>query len=237
MSTFIDAYFSKQSDNLSLTSDIVRISNNIINICPEPIFIKEIDNIDYIKNEFELLSLSLNDSQIYVSHNQDPSINLGIFTSQNAYVPRNNILSINNDVVNLLKKNIFDGINDLLVKIYNFNGEYEYKILNSWMQKYKNGNFLSAHNHETGISLLNEKKENRRVFSIAYYIDDGDPDLSQSYSGVITFISSKKEMTHIRPKSGTLLIWEKSLIHLVNPFFSKTNGHRFMLSANIQVEY
>ena len=73
----------------------------------------------------------------------------------------------------------------LSMKIYNYNGDYKYTILNSWIQNYKNGTFLSPHNH------LSSNESNNKVFSVAYYIDDGDPDTSQSYSGCISFMSNK----------------------------------------------
>ena len=102
--------------------------------------------------------------------------------------------------------------------------------MNSWIQKYKSGTFLSPHNH------LSSNKLNSKIFSVAYYIDDGDPDTSQTFSGCISFISNNN-LIHLRPKSGTLLIWEDNLIHLVNPFFSHSNKERFMLSTNISVEF
>lgn len=77
---------------------------------------------------------------------------------------------------------------------------------------------------------------NHKIFSIGYYIDDGNPDTSQTYSGVITFVHNNN-LFHVRPQTGTLLMWENDLIHLVNPFYSKSGKERFMLSANILVEW
>jgi len=229
---FIEDKQNASKNNLSFTkNNCIRISENIIDINPVPIFVKtRINDYSEINNEFHILAANIPDEQLYINKNQDPNKKPGIFTSQNAYVPYNNILNTDNVYIALLKSHIMKGINELVSTLYNYNGEYKYAILNSWIQKYKNGTFLSPHNH------LSSNKSNNKVFSVAYYIDDGDPDTSQSYSGCISFISNNN-LIHIRPKSGTLLIWEDNLIHLVNPFYSNSNKERFMLSTNISVEF
>jgi hypothetical protein len=229
---FIDDFFQKKNDNiLSLTTNCVRISENIININPVPMYIKpKINNCDLINIEFNIIASTLDEQNLYIDKNQDPSKSVNIFTSQNAYVPLNNILTLGNNVyIKEILSIILDGINELVSRVYNFNGTYKYTIANSWIQKYKNGNFLSAHNHLTSTSAKNDK-----VFSVAYYIDDGDPDTTQSYSGCITFLNNNN-LFHLRPQTGTLLIWEDYLVHLVNPFYSKSNKERFVLSANVMV--
>ena len=233
---FIDDLFQKSNISISLTTNCIRLSNNIININPVPIYIKpNIDNSGLINTEFNIIAAGMDEKSLYIDKNQDENKNFGIFTSQNAYVPYNNFLNIENMYINEIKSKILEGINELLTIIYNFNGQYEYKILNSWIQKYKNGNFLSAHNH---LSKNNNSIPNKttRVFSVAYYIDDGEPDVTQTYSGCITFMHNNN-LIHVRPKSGTLLIWEDYLTHLVNPFYSKSNKERFMLSTNILVTF
>ena len=236
--TFIDDFFSKKDNNLSLTTNCVRVSENIININPVPLYIKPtIQNFELINTEFNIIAEGIDDQFLYIDKNQYANKTEGIFTSLNAYVPYNDILNVKNMYIDELKSKILEGINELLKTIYNLNGEYKYVILNSWIQKYKNGNFLSPHNHlsnEDKSGTSNGKKS--VVFSVAYYIDDGDPDVTQTYSGCISFMNYNN-LIHIRPKSGTILIWENSLIHLVNPFYSKSNKKRFLLSANIYVEF
>ena len=229
---FIEDKQNASKTNLSFTkNNCIRISENIIDINPVPIFVKtQINDYVEINNEFHILAANIPEEQLYVTKNQDPNKKPGIFTSQNAYVPYNNILSNDNIYITLLKSHILKGINELVSTLYNYNGDYKYTILNSWIQKYTNGTFLSPHNH------LSSNKSNNKVFSVAYYIDDGDPDTSQSYSGCISFISNNN-LIHFRSKSGTLLIWEDNLIHLVNPFYSNSNKERFMLSTNISVEF
>jgi hypothetical protein len=229
---FINDKQNNEDPNISLTQNkYVRLSNNIIDINPVPIFIKTtISNATEINTEFNIIAAGMNEQELYVNKNQDPNKESGIFTSQNAYVPMNNILNTDNMYVKLLQQHIFSGIAEMIYTLYNYNGDYKYKINNSWIQKYKSGTFLSPHNH------LTSNNANTKTFSVAYYIDDGDPDVTQTYSGCISFIYNNS-LTHLRPKSGTLLIWEDHLIHLVNPFFSKSNKERFMLSTNISVEF
>ena len=230
---FIDDFFQKKGSNISLTTNCVRISQNIINIKPVPMYIKTtVDNYESINTEFNIIAAGMDEKSLYIDKNQDVNKDFGIFTSQNAYVPYNNILNLENMYIAEIKAKILEGINELLINVYNFNGKYEYKILNSWIQKYKNGNFLSAHNHITGYNFNTNPDKMTRVFSVAYYIDDGEPDVTQTYSGCITFMHNNN-LIHVRPQSGTLLIWEDYLTHLVNPFYSKSNKERFMLSTNI----
>lgn len=236
---FIDDFFQKREkkdDNqILLTTNCVRVSTNIININPVPIYVKPtINNYNQINTEFEIMASNIDEQMLYVDKNQDPNKDYGIFTSQNAYVPVNNILMNNNIYVKEITSIILDGINELLTSVYNVRGNYQYGILNSWIQKYKNGTFLSAHNHLSKNNNVGD--ENTKVFSVGYYIDDGEPDTTQTYSGCITFMNNNN-LIHIRPQTGTLLIWEDYLIHLVNPFYSKSNKERFMLSANILVKF
>jgi hypothetical protein len=225
--------------DISTITNNVKLSDNILILNPTPLYIKKgIDDDNIIKNKLEIISKNFINKQIFVSDNQSPQKTSDVFTSQNAYVPYNSILSIEDESISYIKEKIFDGINNLLVNIYKFEGQYTYKILSSWMQKYQNGNFLSPHNHIIGKSpyIGDNNFVNEKIFSIAYYIDDGDPDTTQTYSGTISFINNNK-LTHVRPSSGTLLIWENDLIHLVNPFYSKSNKNRFMISSNILVQF
>ena len=236
--TFIDSFFQNKENNdantVSLTSNCIRISTNIININPIPIYVKSnVNNCNMINAEFDIIASDLDPQMLYVDKNQDPNKDFGMFTSQNAYVPTNNILMINNMYIKEITSIILEGINELLTSVYNFRGDYQYTILNSWIQKYKNGTFLSAHNH---LSNHSTNDKNTKVFSVAYYINDGDPDTTQTYSGCITFMNNNT-LFHVRPQTGTLLIWEDYLVHLVNPFYSKSNKERFMLSTNILVTF
>lgn len=224
---------------LSMTglSNYVRVSTHVINLNPIVLYIKEtVDNAVTINDDLDELSKLLPDVYLQVSKNQDPQTDIMLFTSKNAYVPYNNALSCNTIGTGLLKEAILQGISEILGHVFHFNGPFTYEILNSWMQKYSDGVFLSPHNHEASGGKAGSDGKTK-IFSVGYYIDDGDPDLTQSYSGVISFVTHNHNLTHVRPRTGTLLIWEDTLVHLVNPFYSKSNKMRFMLSTNIKVTF
>ena len=221
-----------KDDSISLKeNNIIPISTNVVTFNPTIMLIKELINKNSINEALNIIGVDAQYNQnIYIHQNQDPDKNSTLFTSQNAYVPFNNILTIDNPQIDLLKREILAGVKEIMNIYYKSAQQFKVSITNSWMQKYKSGTFLSPHNH------LTSNMNNKSIYlSMWYYIDDGDPDLTQSYSGCITFINEEK-LYHIRPKPGMLLMWKSNLIHLVNPFYSKSNKDRFMLSANLEIE-
>ena len=239
---FIDEYFTQNIESVSLVTHSVRLSQNILDLNPVPLYVKpEIDNYLVINREFHDIAKKFPKDGMYVNFAQDPNKASSIFTAQNAYVPGNSLINNgfkDNEYVELLFQNIFSGISEILQVVYNHYEPYEYKIMNEWMQKYKDGAFLSPHNHIKPNAGASHERVGKRLltFAIAYYVDDGNPDTSFTYSGCITFFNANKLM-HVRPTNGTLLIWEDYLTHLVNPFYSKNKGERFTYSINIIVYY
>ena len=216
------------NDNYKYNSDkIIFLQKDIIDLNPTPMVIHELEDKDKINNDFKNIAKNIPERNLYINKNQDPNKDNILFDSQNAYVPGNRILEYNEYAVNELKKIILEKIINLL-NIYFKNNEWKILITNSWIQKYKDGSFLSPHNH----MVIEQQEPNYKYFSLAYYIDDGNPDENHTFNGCITFQVNQK-LFHIRPKPGLLLIWESHLIHNVNPFFSKNNSERMMLSANI----
>lgn len=216
------------NDNYKYNSDkIIFLQKDIIDLNPTPMVIYELEDKDKINNDFKNIAKNIPERNLYINKNQDPNKDNILFDSQNAYVPGNRILEYNEYAVNELKKIILEKIINLL-NIYFKNNEWKILITNSWIQKYKDGSFLSPHNH----MVIEQQEPNYKYFSLAYYIDDGNPDETHTFNGCITFQVNQK-LFHIRPKPGLLLIWESHLIHNVNPFFSKNNSERMMLSANI----
>lgn len=216
------------NDNYKYNSDkIIFLQKDIIDLNPTPMVIYELEDKDKINNDFKNIAKNIPERNLYINKNQDPNKDNILFDSQNAYVPGNRILEYNEYAVNELKKIILEKIINLL-NIYFKNNEWKILITNSWIQKYKDGSFLSPHNH----MVIEQQEPNYKYFSLAYYIDDGNPDETHTFNGCITFQVNQK-LFHIRPKPGLLLIWESHLIHNVNPFFSKNSSERMMLSANI----
>lgn len=215
-------------DNHTYNSNkIIILGKDIVDLNPTPMVVCEIQNKEVINEGFRHISKTIPKENLYISRNQSPNTGAILFSGQNAYVPGNRILEYDNDCVTALKEVILNKVIDLL-KMYFNNNEWTILITNSWIQKYKDGSFLCPHNH----MIIDECIPNQKYFSLAYYIDDGNPDSTHSLNGCITFQVNNK-LFHIRPKPGLLLIWESQLIHNVNPFFSKDNSERMMLSANI----
>jgi hypothetical protein len=215
-------------DKYKYNSDkIIFLSKNIIDLNPTPMVVYELPNSQELNNEFEKISHNLPKRNLYIYKNQDPNKDNILFSSQNAYVPDNKILEFDNNAVTILNNVIIEQITNLL-KMYFHNNEWRIEISNSWIQKYKDGSFLSPHNH----MIVENQEPNLKYFSLAYYIDDGNPDDIHTFNGCVTFQVNQK-VFHIRPKPGLLLIWESHLIHNVNPFFSKDKSERMMISANI----
>lgn len=215
-------------DNYKYNSDkIIFLQKDIIDLSPTPMIIYELPRQQEINNEFKEIAKNIPEQFLYINKNQDPNKKSLFFSQQNAYVPGNRILEFSNECVQVLKHTIIEKIVDLL-KMYFHNNEWSIQISNSWIQKYKDGSFLSPHNH----MIIEQQEPNYKYFSLAYYVDDGNPDENHTYNGCITFQVNQK-LFHIRPRPGLLLIWESHLIHNVNPFFSKDGQERMMLSANI----
>ncbi len=209
------------------STKIIFLDKHIIDLNPTPMVSYLIEDNELINNAFKALAETIPERNLYIDKNQDPNKNSILFDTQNAYVPGNKILEMDAPCVSTLNNIILQHITNLL-KLYFHNNEWTVLITNSWIQKYKDGSFLSPHNH----MIINQQEPNFKYFSLAYYIDDGNPDDLHTFNGCITF-QVNQNLFHIRPKPGLLLIWESHLIHNVNPFFSKDNTERMMLSANI----
>ena len=206
---------------------IIFLQKDIIDLNPTPMVIYELPNQELINQQFKEVSKTSPEQNLYINKNQDPNKDNLLFGSQNAYVPGNRILEFDVPCVHVVKEIIIEKVISLL-KMYFHNNEWSIHITNSWIQKYKDGSFLSPHNH----MIIENEEPNYKYFSLAYYIDDGNPDETHTFNGCVSFQVNQK-LFNIRPKPGLLLIWESHLIHNVNPFFSKNGQERMMLSANI----
>jgi len=231
MENFIIQKSITQIDNVQkykYNSDkIIFLQKDIIDLNPTPMVVYEIPNQELINQQFKEVSKIIPEQNLYINKNQDPNKDNLLFGNQNAYVPGNRILEFDVQCVHVVKEIIIEKVIALL-KMYFHNNEWSINITNSWIQKYKDGSFLSPHNH----MIIENEEPNYKYFSIAYYIDDGNPDETHTFNGCVSFQVNHK-LFNIRPKPGLLLIWESHLIHSVNPFFSKNGQERMMLSANI----
>jgi Putative 2OG-Fe(II) oxygenase len=98
-------------------------------------------------------------------------------------------------------------------------------LTESWIQFYRNGDYKVLHNHERyGSASL------PHAWVGAYYIDDGEPDESMPYSGVLSFALGTTRYL-IRPRAGLLVMWPAAVLHEVHPFYGQHD--RVVVNFNI----
>lgn len=230
---FINSMFDKLSKNNNINIKISQLSNYTIDINPTPIYIKELVQC------FSLLNVNLKQ---YINETYDSSSikietalaeeKIDFFFTENYSAANINYImnSTDNKYVNLIRYEVEQGIADILKNTYQFTDNFKVIIDKSTILTYDNYTFLNIHKHfqikGTGVKEL--------FFVGVYYIDDGDPEINNKYCGCVSFLTNNKNF-HVRPRSGTLLLWEGDLPHLVNPFFSKSNKKRIVLTMNIRV--
>lgn len=217
---------------------ISRLSENIININPIPIYIKEqipcykLVNImlkSYISDKY-------NSSDIKIETELKKYKPEFFFLDQASAANINFIMNTyDNKYINFIRNETLDGIKDILKSVYNFSGDFKMSIDKSTILTYDNYTFLNVHKH-FDADYYSYNKVNEIYLVGVYYIDDGDPEINNKYCGCVSFLTNNKTL-HIRPKSGTLLLWEGNLQHLVNPFFSKSNKQRIVLTMNLTIKY
>lgn len=217
-------------------SRITKISEHIININPVPIYINnKLNDNDKINKELIILSSFYPNDTLYAYGNRPfNQLTENTFTYENEQVPVFNICAIKNEQIELYKKQLIDGIGEFVTNVYNFSGEYSYKFLNSYIQKYKNGSFLHPSD-----SILNVNVNTSRPYlllKILYYINNGDPDDKQPYSGFVSFTHDDK-IINLKPESNNLFIWENGLVFSMHPFVSKKNIDVTVMWNHILVEF
>ena len=171
----------------------------------------------------------LNNRDIF-SHTEKPSI--GKWHT----VPTNNFLDINVKEVKILK-NIL--LNDYYTALKEF-AELDFDTLynkdeinklfplmsESWFQFYKNGDHKVLHNH-----LRYETSDiNKHIWAGGYYINDGNPDKWQPYSGRFEF-NIRHNRYFIKPKTGMILMWPGDILHAVHPFYG--SKERICINYNL----
>ena len=229
---FLNDYFLNDKKNSSGTDKITRISDNIINLNPVPLYLNPVI-MHYQKVNIGVKEAIRNlDKNIDIKYyNDEDGKKMGFFTTQGARVTSVDILSYNEDFAVTLKSYINEGIKEMLYHVYNYYGRFNTDIIMSNIHSYSDGTFVGAHTHKNYTNI--ETNFSIR-FSAAYYVDDGDPNMEYSNSGCVSFITNDRPY-HIRPKAGTLLIWESNLVHYVNPFYSKSNKERIVITTNFTV--
>ena len=98
-------------------------------------------------------------------------------------------------------------------------------ITKNWIQVYKNGDFKALHNHERYFPPVYKS-----MWSGAFYLNDGNPDLTKKYSGLFSF-KYRGQNIYIKPKKGLMIMWQSDLLHEVHPFYGTED--RVVLNWNI----
>lgn len=145
------------------------------------------------------------------------------------YTPPNGFLDLDDELVGIVKRRIFNGFYHLLDSL-GFKHSNDAIITESWLQYYDpySGRGHNAHNHcrwhhnETGMIM----------FSGGYYLSDGDPIKDHPYSGVFSF-HIRGMRYYIRPRNGMLIIWPYDIVHSVDPFYG--SKERAVINFNIQI--
>lgn len=231
---FLNKYFSECNSIHSKTIKISRVSDNIVNLNPTPLYINPIvAHYEKINNGVKDIINNLDKNINISNYNDDETKHLHFFTTQGARTTDTPIMDYDKDCITTITQYIREGITEILKNVYNYSDSFEMKIRQSNIHSYSNGTFISPHTH---LIINNNFINNSTLFlSAAYYVDDGDPDDDKTHSGCITFISNERPY-HIKPLSGTLLLWESNLLHCVNPFYSKSNRERIVITINLYVK-
>jgi len=106
-------------------------------------------------------------------------------------------------------------------------GEQTPRLTESWIQFYKQSDYKVLHNHERYGPPYP-----LHPWAGAYYIDNGQPDSSMPYSGVLSFRIRQTNYL-IRPFAGLLLMWPADILHEVHPFYG--TRERVVVNFNINV--
>ena len=160
---------------------------------------------------------NLSNREIF-SHTNDPAI--GKWHA----VQTNNFLDIDAEEVKLLKSILINDYTTALCEYskLTFDAPKDTKnasdpiIDESWMQFYKNGDYKVLHNH----LRYEDAPMYKNIWAGGYYIDDGDPDEWQPYSGRFEF-NIRNNKYFVKPEPGLIMLWPGDILHAVHPFYGK----------------
>jgi hypothetical protein len=231
--SFFNKYFAFENILGNKTSKVTRISDNIVDLNPTPLYIKPvIANVEDTNDNVKKLLITINRNIDIDNYNDENAKKLNFFTTQGARITNIPIMIYDQPCIHNIYEHIHIGTQEILKNVYNYSSSFKIQIGQSNIHSYKNSAFLSPHTHFSYDSSL--KNSDCLYLSAAYYVDDGDPDENKTHSGCVTFISGDRPY-HVKPISGSLLIWESTLVHLVNPFYSKSNKERTVITVNFIV--
>lgn len=143
-------------------------------------------------------------------------------------VPTNGFLNLETPSVNSLRRLVEERYLHALATTGTGRGHKPW-ISESWIQFYKQGDYKVLHNHERYGPPYP-----RNPWAGAYYVDDGDPDPTMPYSGVLSF-RVRQVNYYIRPSPGLLVMWPADILHEVHPFYGARE--RVVINFNINTRH
>lgn len=148
-------------------------------------------------------------------------------------VKTNNFLDVLDKEVQLLKKIILGDYQKCLTEYFNFefngvqNFNHNHRMDESWLQFYKNGDYKVKHNH---LRYSHTETEHKNMWAGGYYLSDGEPDITQPYTGRFCFNTRNKNYI-VKPEEGMILLFPADVVHEVFPFYGKSE--RICLNFNL----
>lgn len=183
---------------------------------PEPVL--EVPDVRHID---DLGAAPSFEAKTWVEHQNTP---VGVWHN----VPTNGYLRLEAFPVRALRQLVEERYLNAL-RLLGIDSRHKPWISESWIQFYKYGDYKVLHNHERyGPPYPSHP------WAGAYYIDDGAPDLSMPYSGILSF-RVRNTNYYIRPHAGLLLMWPSDILHEVHPFYGARE--RVVVNFNINTEY
>jgi hypothetical protein len=139
-------------------------------------------------------------------------------------VPTNGYLSLDSSPVRALRRLVEERYLNAL-RLLGVSPWRKPLISESWIQFYKPGDYKVLHNHERyGPPYPSHP------WAGAYYIDDGEPDPTMPYSGILSF-RIRQTNYYVRPRVGLLVMWPNDILHEVHPFYGARE--RIVVNFNI----
>ena len=157
-------------------------------------------------------------------------------------VPTNNFLSIDEPEVKKLKTIVVNSYLKALEEFHNtmesFPLDYTFKdckkthtptVDESWIQFYQNGDYKVLHNHlRYGFDPAFE-----HIWAGGYYIQDGNPDPYQPYTGKFSF-RVRDFNYYIKPEPGLIMLWPGDILHEVHTFYGEEE--RVCINFNLSMK-
>lgn len=227
---------------MNQSNKIIKLGDDIIDMSPVPLLMETLPDyetinkrimeiISAIPDEYKLISKIHEhlDNDKYNDSCKNMIDDKLCITCKGLNVKINNFLNTDEEIINSLKKTIFEKIIKTSNVLHSSNS-LSLTLCMSRVQIYHNGDFIGMHDHVKHDQTELNTEDDITYWSGSYYISNGCPDSDKPFSGVLTFHTGHQEF-HVKPEAGMLLIWPSDVVHHVNPFFGKSE--RIMICWNV----